>query len=567
MHPEIRYFGGTLVRYRLRRMASAFFKGLRDPRSVQHEVLRELLALNADSDFSRRHGLQRVRTAADFRRQLPIADYDCFRPYIDRLKAGDHAALLGRRNRLVMFALTSGTTSESKFIPITRRFLTDYRRGWSVWGIRAYDDHPALHRLDIMQLASDHDQFRTAGGSPCGNISGLVQAMQSPILKTMYTVPDVVTKIKSPEAKYYAAIRLSMADARVGLIMTANPSTLLQIARLGNAQKHDLIRDIYQGTLSPRIDLAPEIRHALRRRLGRGDPKRARELERIVNRTGSLLPRDYWPHLALLGVWTGGSAGAYTAGLRHCFGDVAIRDHGLSASEGRMTIPFADHAPAGILDIGTHYFEFIPEAEHGTNDPTVLEAHELSAGENYYILLTTSSGLYRYDIRDVVRCTGFAGGTPLLEFLNKGSHISSITGEKISESQVVASLRRATAELGVELSFYTVTPVWGDPPGYRLLVEEADLIAREVGERLSTLADAHLARLNMEYGEKRATGRLRSLAPVFLPPGSWARFARARQTKLGGSVEQYKHPCLAPDLTFCETFLRDFAGQLGERAA
>jgi hypothetical protein len=418
-----------------------------------------------------------------------------------------------------------------------------------------------------MQLASDHDQFRTPGGSPCGNISGLVQAMQSPILKTMYTVPDVVTKIKSPEAKYYTALRLSIADPRVGLVMTANPSTLLQIAKLGNLHKHDLIRDVAHGTLSTRFDLAPGVQQALRRRLGRGDPARARELERIVNRTGSLLPRDYWPQLALLGVWTGGSAGAYTAGLRHCFGDVPIRDHGLSASEGRMTIPFADHAPAGILDIGTHYFEFIPEAEHGRNNPTVLEAHELREGENYYILLTTSSGLYRYDIRDVVRCAGFAGRTPTLEFLNKGSHISSVTGEKVSESQVVAALKRATNDLAIDLSYYTVTPVWGDPPGYRLLVEETDFIAREVGERLSALADAHLQRLNLEYGEKRFTGRLRPLTPVFLPPGSWLRFIRARQSKLGGSVEQYKHPCLAPDLTFCETLLRDFAGQLGERAA
>ncbi|MGQ0634813.1 MAG: GH3 auxin-responsive promoter family protein [Planctomycetaceae bacterium] len=548
-------------------MARAFFARLHDPRAVQHEVLGQLLALNADSDFSRRHRLHQVRTAADLRRHLPIVDYDYYRPYIDRLKAGDHGALLGRRNRPVMFALTSGTTSDSKYIPITKRFLTDYRRGWSVWGIRAYDDHPALHRQNIMQLASDHDQFRTPGGAPCGNISGLVQAMQSPILKTMYTVPDVVTKIKSPEAKYYAALRLSMADPGVGLVMTANPSTLLQIARLGNAHKHDLIRDIAQGTLSTRFEYAPEVRRALARRLGRGNAARARELERIANRTGALLPRDYWPQLTLLGVWTGGSAGAYTAGLRQCFGSVPIRDHGLSASEGRMTIPFADHDAAGILDVGTHYFEFIPEAEHGSADPTVLEAHELREGENYYIILTTSSGLYRYDIRDVVRCTGFAGGTPLLEFLNKGAHISSVTGEKISESQVVAALRRATSELGVDLSHYTVTPVWGDPPGYRLLVEETDLIARELGERLSALVDAHLQRLNMEYGEKRATGRLRSLVPVYLPPGSWLRFARARQSKLGGSVEQYKHPCLAPDLAFCEVFLRDFAGQLGERAA
>ncbi len=543
----------------MRREATRFLSDVADPQTAQARVLRELLALNAESDFAKRHGFTTIRTAADFRQRVPIADYTYFRPYIDRLKLGNSTALLGTRNRLLMFTLTSGTTSESKFIPITRRFLEDYRRGWKVWGIRAYDDHPALHTLDILQLSSDHDQFRTAGGHPCGNISGLVSAMQSPIVKTMYTVPDVVAKIKSPEAKYYAALRLSLANPRVGIVMTANPSTIINLARLGDVLKEELIRDVADGTLSSRMEIPAEVRQALRRRLGGRKSRRARELEQIVSRTGHLYPVDYWPDLSLLAVWTGGSAGAYTAGLRKYFGDVPIRDHGLSASEGRMTIPLSDNRADGILDVGTHYFEFIPEAEHGTTQPTVLGAHELREGANYYILLTTSSGLCRYDIRDVVRCTGFEGRTPLLEFLNKGSQISSITGEKISESQVVAALKQASAEMHLDLSYYTMSPVWGDPPGYRLLVEESDLPAGDAVGRLCAIADAHLQTLNVEYGEKRKTGRLTPLAPMLIPSGSWTRFARQRQSKLGGSVEQYKHPCLVPDLKFCETFVREFA--------
>ena len=79
--------------------------------------------------------------------------------------------------------------------------------------------------------------------------------------------------------------------------------------------------------------------------------------------------------------------------LRHYpryYGDMIIRDVGLIASEGRMTIPVADGTPAGILDITTHYFEFIPEAELNSPCPTVLAAHELREGATYYILPTTS---------------------------------------------------------------------------------------------------------------------------------------------------------------------------------
>jgi hypothetical protein len=365
-----------------------------------------------------------------------------------------------------------------------------------------------------------------------------------------------VAKIKSPEAKYYTALRLAIADPWIGLVMTAKPSSLIHLAKLGDAHSEELIRDIADGTLSARQDVNPEIRRSLRKRHSR-NPERARELEKMVERTGHLYPRDYWPAMPLLAVWTGGSAGAYLRGMRTFFGDVPVRDHGLSASEGRMTIPLADGRADGVLDITSHFFEFIPEAEYGNTDPTVLESHELEEGKNYYILLTTAAGLCRYDIHDVVRCTGFRGATPLLEFLNKGSQISSITGEKISESQVVAALRESLSALDLHVSNFTVAPVWGDPPGYRLLIESGELPSPESASRLTSHADAALQMLNMEYGEKRRTARLAPLAPKILPPGTFARFARQRQAKLGASVEQYKHPCLVPDLAFCETVLRD----------
>ncbi|MFN0054329.1 MAG: GH3 auxin-responsive promoter family protein [Planctomycetales bacterium] len=536
----------------MRRLADRFAVQLRDPRGTQARVLQELLALNSGSRFSTEHGLGEVHSPDQFRRRLPITTYADFRPYIDRLREGDLSALLGSANPLLMFALTSGTTSGAKYIPITRRFLEDYRRGWRVWGIRAFDAHPALHTLNIVQLASDHDQFRTPGGHPCGNISGLVSSMQSPLVKSMYAVPALVAKIGSPEAKYYVALRGALTDRHVGLIMTANPSTLVHLARLGDAHKAELIRDIADGTLTSQIDVSPELRGALRSPLGGPDRRRARELEAIVSRTGHLSFRDCWPRLALLAVWTGGSAAAYTPALKQYFGELPIRDHGLSASEGRMTIPFRDDRPDGLLDVATHYFEFIPESEHGAPQPTVLEAHELQEGENYFILLTTSSGLCRYDIQDVVRCTGHEHGTPLLRFLNKGAHIASITGEKISESQVVAAVSSSLREFQLAVSHFTVAPVWGDPPGYRLLVEGAEVTSPEIAARLCDLIDKQLQQHNLEYGDKRRSGRLGPLQPALLPPETWNRFIRQRLSRLGGSVEQYKHPCLVPDLEFCE---------------
>jgi hypothetical protein len=213
----------------------------------------------------------------------------------------------------------------------------------------------------------------------------------------------------------------------------------------------------------------------------------------------------------------------------------------------------------GLLDIESHFFEFIPEDEIDNAQPTILETHELKSGHNYYILLTTVSGLYRYNIRDVVRCHGFEGTTPLLEFLHKGSSISNVTGEKLTESQVVSAVRSSTQICSIELDYFTVSPIWGDPPRYRLHVEESSVPHPAMLARLTKSIDSHLQTMNCEYQEKRKSDRLAPLESLTLPQGTWSRYIRHRQSKVGGSVEQYKHPCLIPKLEFSETLCRDFA--------
>ena len=223
-----------------------------------------------------------------------------------------------------------------------------------------------------------------------------------------------------------------------------------------------------------------------------------------------------------------------------------------------MTIPLEDNRSDGVLDITTHFFEFIPEEQYGSNAPTVLEADELETDRNYYILLTTSSGLYRYNICDVVRCTGFYRTTPMLEFLHKGAHIANLTGEKISESQVVQAVRHCLERLQLDLKHFTVSPVWGDPPRYQLLIEIQDIPDGSVGNKLAGQVDDQLQKLNCEYREKRQTGRLECMTWLPLPEGTWAQFARKSQERLGGSLEQYKHPCLVPDLDFSSKLVREF---------
>jgi hypothetical protein len=282
--------------------------------------------------------------------------------------------------------------------------------------------------------------------------------------------------------------------------------------------------------------------------------ERARELEDIVRRTGTLLPRDYWPRDCIIGTWTGGSVGFYLRHFPDYFGATPVRDIGLLASEGRMTIPVDDGTPSGVLDITTHYFEFIPEEDGDRPDPRVLAAHEVEEGRTYYIVPTTAAGLYRYHIHDLVRVTGFHNRTPLIEFLSKGAHFANITGEKLSEYQVAGAMAAVLRKLNLTITTYSLAPCWDEEqPYYGLFVERDDLPDREQGMRLAEGVERHLAEVNVEYAAKRASQRLGPIRLALLPPGTWHRWDSQRLARTGGTLEQYKHPCLIGDPKFRES--------------
>jgi hypothetical protein len=542
---------GKLAAIPVRRRLRAFEEATREPRAVQEAVLARILAAAADTAFARDHHLAGCGVA-DFRNSVPVAGYEYIEPYIRRVVAGDWQALL-EGPRIHMFAMTSGTTAARKLIPVNDPYLADYRRGWNLWGLKTYRDHPEVRLRPIVQLSGDWQETFTPGGIPCGAVTGLTAHSQLRIVRWIYCVPGIVGKVKDAAAKYYLALRLSL-PRRVGLIIAANPSTLVSLARAGDQEKESLIRDIHDGTLSSRFDIPDEVRHALARRLGKRHPERARELEAIVRRTSTLYPKDYWPHDCVIGNWMGGSVGAYLRHYPRYYGATPVRDVGLIASEGRMTIPMADGTPSGVLDISSHYFEFIPQDEADSSRPTVLGAHELKEGSAYFILLTTAYGLYRYNISDVVRCTGFMGRTPLVEFLSKGAHFANLTGEKVSEHHVTGAMADVLRAMDLTLTAYSVAPCWDDElPYYGLFVERGDLASIQQGAQLTHALERRLAEINVEYASKRESRRLGPMRLEVLPANTWQQWDRQRLARTGGTLEQYKHPCLINDPQFRAT--------------
>lgn len=504
---------------------------------------------NAASDFGRQHHFESVKSYADYIIALPLTNYSYFEPYIARCQRGDASALFGPGQKLILFALTSGTTAAAKYIPITEASAQTYHRGWNIWGVSALSDHPEGYLRPILQVSSRAEEEKTEAGIPCGSISGVLARQQKFIVRRFYVTPPEVAEITDATARYYTIMRLALLRD-VGFISTANPSTTLKLAQIADQHAPNLIRDIHDGTLHEALAVPPDLRGKLQPRL-KAKKARAAELDQLLKKHGRLLPQHYWD-LAFLANWTGGTLSTYLPHLAEYYGTVPIRDIGLLASEGRITIPMADNTPAGILDITANFYEFVLAREFDAlTDPdknptldaglTTLQANQLEKNQEYYIFLTNFSGLYRYNLGDRIRVTDHIGTTPVIEFLSKGAHMSSITGEKLSENQVVHAVRFVADKLAIAVDCFVVAPEFGNPPHYRLYVESARPLPRPLLNQFAAEVDTRLAMNNIEYDSKRTGDRLGPIEIRQLPPN----LLRQRDEQLiqnrRGRSEQFKH--------------------------
>ena len=544
IHPNLLMEG---VRLWASHYARRFRRLARRVDEVQLEVLMAKLRRNRDSDFGRKHRFDVVRSVDDYRRALPLSDYETFRPYIDRCIAGDVQGLFGPGTRIHMYALTSGTHAQPKYIPVTDEFLHEYRMGWRVWGTCTYQDHPRAFRHRILQITSSWRERHTDLGVPCGSISGFNAYMQPWIMRGRYLPGLIMHEVTDPVAKYYLTARLTVGRP-VSMICTANPSSVLSVVRCIEENTEVLIRDIRDGSVRADIDVPQHVRASLQEIL-RADRKTARRLEEIVSRTGELLPLEYWPDLAVLANWKGGTVGLYLRDYPRYFGTLPVRDIGLLATEGRMTIPVSSEGAGGVLDVDSHFFEFIPLEQLDKPNPDTLLATQVEPGKSYGIVLSTSCGLYRYNIGDVVRVEGFWEKAPIITFLSKGQHTSNLTGEKLTEHQVVEALTLLSREVEGLPEHLVISPEWGTPARYCVTAERDSAEKVNWGIALKIL-DEHLAALNIEYAGKRESGRLGLPVVNLIPPGSFVRLREEHLRSVGGRREQYKHVYLVPEVDF-----------------
>ena len=513
------------------------------PASTQRRVLMRIISKNEDTEFGREHGFSSIRTDDDFRRRVPIQEYEGFRPYVNRIMGGEKKILTVEDPH--MLTLSSGTTGEPKYIPVTPEGLKEGIGLMLQWLYRNFRDHPGFFDHACLSIVSQAIEGYTPSGIPFGSASGMIYHGMPTAVRRGYAIPHIVSNIRNYERRYFVTARLGLGK-RVSYIATANPSSLVRLAEIIETEQEKLIRAICDGVLGVDLDDQPEIAAQLSARL-KPNRVQARYLSNLAQKSGGLKPRECWPDLKVLACWLGGTVGTQARKLAALYGDVPIRDLGYLASEGHFTVPVDDWTPSGVVTVGSNYYEFIPEEQLGTAQQTVLSIHELETGERYGVIITTSSGLYRYEINDIVEVTGHYRKTPLLAFIRKGDDMTSITGEKMHANHVLLALEKVRGLYDFSVvDQFRVVPNYEDGR-YELYVELNEDVPRELlCAKVIPAIDQALCEVNVEYAQKRSSKRLR-MPRLHLMRRGWAE-ANVKKAVAGGKREaQYKWQLLCPE--------------------
>ena len=502
-----------------------------DPRTAQDRVLQRILADNSGTSFGTDHRFGSIAGLDDYRRAVPVQTYEHLREEIERQEATGEPCLTAAKP--VYYNQTSGTVAEPKNIPLTKAGLARIQRLQRLAAYTLSRRTSALGGRVFVVSGAAHEGTMPAG-TPYGSASGLLYASQGKLLRRRYVLPASVSDIADYDARYLAMAVLGAADASVTTMATANPSTFIRLMDVLNSSADVVLDAVATGRMPAGCSVTgPDDQLGLH-----ANPKRAAALDRCLEATGRLTYADIWSDLRAVVTWTGGSCGLAVERLQPMLTpDCPVFELGYLASEVSGTVNIDPVEGSCVATLQDNFFEFAErdgweaaadDADRGEQTCTLAD---LEAGRDYYVIVTTADGLYRYDMNDIVRVTGFVDRTPVLSFVQKGKGVTSITGEKLYEFQVMSAVTAAVAEFNTVAPFFIMLADVAEA-GYTLYVELANTPAgppgAELAGALSHSVERALRQANVEYDQKRASGRLVPLRVQCLAAGTGDEFRRQR---------------------------------------
>lgn len=525
-------------------------KASQHPRKEQGKTLRAILDYAKDSEFGREHDFAYILSApnedelfARYQEKVAPAEYEDYRPYVNKMKAGQADVLF--RGRPMLYATTSGATGEPKWIPISEKYLSDiYGKMNKTWLFNFLHLKPRVYAGKIISVVGKQIEGYTPDGTIYGSVSGFTQARCPGFVKKLYTNPSCVYNIEDYAARNYLLMRMGI-ERNVTLVVTANPSTMVEIQHNVDRWYDDFCDDIEHGTISQKMAIPEEIRRECLSQL-RPNPERAEELRQLKRQYGQVTPRLYWPQLQLLTTWKCGNTKIYLDKLRGTFPeDMLHQEFAYFSSECRAGLVL-DDSNETVLFPHMHYYEFKRADEFDDPKARFYQLDELVPGEMYCPFVTTFSGLYRYNMNDILMASEpLFGTTPRVHMVSKVNGIVTITGEKLYEGQFVDAVKRAEKQTGRVLNYFCGYANL-DESCYDWFFEFDDQQTTQAeAEEFAQLVDDFIKQTNIEYEAKRASFRLHAAKVYRLQPNSFQQWKVGIISKTGQDASRFKPNVLA----------------------
>lgn len=528
----------------------ALVKASESPRSASAQTLRAILEYTKDSVYGKEHNFDKVLAATSddelfklYAENVKPNDYEDLRPYVERHKHGEENILFP--GKPVLYATTSGSTAEPKWIPITETYLkTVYGKMTKVWLYNFIQNRKKVFSGKILSIVGKVIEGYAPDGTVFGSVSGVTQRDAPGFVKALYTNPQCVYSIADYNARYYVLMRMGI-EQDVTLIVTANPSTIVELQNNVNRFYDEYVEDIEKGTLSAKIKIDPEIRKELEACL-KPNPERAAELRALKAKYGNVLPKHYWPNIQILNTWKCGNTRVYLDKFADSFPETMLhQEFGYFSSECRFGLVMDDTLNT-VMFPHYHYYEFVAEEDLDNPNPKFYQIDELVCGKRYCPYVTTFAGLYRYDMHDIVEAGPCFHKTPTVHMIQKVNGIVTITGEKLYEKQFIDAVHEAEKQTGLMTRFF-IGFANLEASNYDFYYEFANLdTTQEQAEDFTKHVDENLKKMNVEYLAKRDSLRLKDASTHRLIRESFETF-KAQCIAEGARDGQFKLLLLLQD--------------------
>ncbi len=474
------------------------------PRLAQLEMFHALMQAARYTEWGRKYDYATITDPDEFRKRVPLQDYEDVKPYVERLRKGEQNLLWPTDMR--WFAKSSGTTGDrSKFIPVSREALEDchYKGGKDLIAFH-YQQFPESKLYQGMSLvvggSSNIEQFRADAYS--GDLSAII-IRNLPIWVEVRRTPVIETALmENWEEKIERMARETMReDVRC---IAGVPSWTLVLLR------------------------------------------------RILELTGKKNILEVWPGLELF-MHGGVSFRPYRAQFEALIPSPTMNYlESYNASEGSFAIQDRRGAEDMLLmlDYGIFY-EFMPLDEVGTTSPRTLLIHEVEVDVSYAVVISTNGGLWRYMPGDTIRFTSLKPHR--VQVSGRTRSFINAFGEELIVENADRGIEAACQATGAVVNEYTAAPIYmgDDARGGHEWVIEFTNPPSDVAHFNETL-DRTMRGLNSDYDAKRR-GDMALRPPLVhhVPSGTFYAWMKQRG-KLGG---QNKVPRLSNDRVILEKLL------------